>query len=144
MFGLSFEHLLILLVAALFILGPDKLPQAAAWLARAVKQVRDYASGAKEQMRSELGPEFDELRKPLEDLNALRNLNPKAAVTRYLLDDNSALSGLGNSLNMSGTTAAGVSTADQLGSNGHQVEPPRQPQQPLQPGQRPPFDPDAT
>jgi hypothetical protein len=32
-FGLSVEHLLILLPAALFILGPERLPELARWLA---------------------------------------------------------------------------------------------------------------
>jgi sec-independent protein translocase protein TatB len=86
MFGMSFEHLLILLIAALFILGPQRLPDAAAWLGRAVRQIRDYTDGARQQIRSELGPEFDELRKPLQDLNSLRMANPTSMARRYLLD----------------------------------------------------------
>jgi hypothetical protein len=54
MFGLSIEHLLILLVA-LFILGPQRLPNAAEWLGQAVRRVRGFAATAQEQMRAEPG-----------------------------------------------------------------------------------------
>ena len=37
---------------------------------------QEYATGAREQLRGELGPEFDELRKPLEELRGLRELQP--------------------------------------------------------------------
>ena len=38
-------------------------------------------------MRTERGPEFDELRKPLEELRGLRNFNPRAAATQALFGD---------------------------------------------------------
>jgi sec-independent protein translocase protein TatB len=60
MFGLSI--LLILLVVALYILGPQRLPSAAEWLGQAVRRVRGFTATTQEQMRAELGPEFDELR----------------------------------------------------------------------------------
>ena len=56
-------------------LGPEGLPSAAALAGRTVRQVREFATGAREQLRSELGPEFDELRKPLEDLRGIRDLD---------------------------------------------------------------------
>src|SRR5437588_3192273 len=86
MFDISWPEFFVLVVAGLFILGPERLPGAAAWLGRTVRQVRDYATGAREQLKSELGPEFDELRKPLEDLRSLRNFDPRRAVTQHLLD----------------------------------------------------------
>ncbi|MFC4942376.1 twin-arginine translocase TatA/TatE family subunit [Pseudonocardia sp. GCM10023141] len=92
MFDLSFEKLLVLVVAALFILGPERLPGAAAWLGQTVRKVKEFGSGAQEQIRRELGPEFEEisrplaeLRAPLQELRALRD--PRAAVMRHLLAD---------------------------------------------------------
>ncbi|GGM42806.1 sec-independent protein translocase protein TatB [Longimycelium tulufanense] len=124
--NIGWGEILVLVVAGLFILGPERLPQAAAWLGRTVRQIREYATGAHDQLRNEFGPEFDQLRKPLEDLRELRNFDPKRAVTRHLLDD--------------GPDYATPS------SNGYaDYDKPRRPtQQPLQPGERPPFDPDAT
>src|SRR3982074_3298103 len=85
--GLSFEHLLILLVAGLFILGPERLPQAAAWLGRTLHKVRTFASDTQQQRRAELGPECEERRNPLQDLRSLRAMNPRTMVEGYLFDD---------------------------------------------------------
>ena len=75
--SVGWGEILVLIIAGLFILGPERLPEAASWLAKSVRKVRDFATGAKEQLREEMGPEFDQLRKPLEDLRGLRNFDPK-------------------------------------------------------------------
>ena len=85
--SVGWGEILVLIVAGLFILGPERLPSAAAWVGRTVRQVKEYATGAREQLRGEFGPEFDELRKPLEDLRGLRDLNPRTAMQRTLFDD---------------------------------------------------------
>ncbi|WP_072482288.1 Sec-independent protein translocase protein TatB [Amycolatopsis australiensis] len=90
MFGLSIEHLLILLVVGLFVLGPERLPESARWLAQTLHKVRSFAAGAQEQLKSELGPEFEQLRKPLQDLQAIRGFDPQRTLRRYLLDEPTA------------------------------------------------------
>ncbi|MEC3980953.1 twin-arginine translocase TatA/TatE family subunit [Amycolatopsis sp. H20-H5] len=130
MFGLSLEHLLILLVAGLFILGPERLPESAQWLAQTMRRVRDYASGAQEQLRAELGPEFQDLRKPLRDLQALREFNPRTVVNRYLLDDT-----LTTERTMTATPAGGGQVSASTATAAVR---------PLEPGERAPVDPDAT
>src|SRR3954463_5253234 len=86
--SIGWAEILILVVAGLFILGPERLPAAAAWLGRNVRKVREYASGAREQLRSEMGDEsFEEFRKPLQDLQQLRNFDPRRAVTKHLFED---------------------------------------------------------
>ncbi|MFE0025004.1 Sec-independent protein translocase protein TatB [Amycolatopsis sp. NPDC059021] len=122
MFGLSIEHIVVLVVAGLFILGPERLPGAVQWVGQSIRKVRSYASGAQEQLKSELGPEFDQLRKPLQDLQSLREFNPRTVVTNYLLDEPAP-------------------AAAQPVTNGTPVTPPPAP---LRPGERPPVDPDAT
>ncbi|MGH3784414.1 MAG: twin-arginine translocase TatA/TatE family subunit [Pseudonocardiaceae bacterium] len=89
MFDLSVEKLFMLAVVALFVLGPERLPAAAAWLARTVRQIKNYANEANEKIRHELGPEFDEIRAPLNDLHSgLRAWrDPRAAVIRHLRED---------------------------------------------------------
>ena len=59
MFGLTFEKLLLIGVLAVFLLGPERLPQYAAGLARLVKGIRNMATGAKERMREEMGDDVD-------------------------------------------------------------------------------------
>ncbi|PXY37350.1 Sec-independent protein translocase protein TatB [Prauserella flavalba] len=137
--NIGWGEILVLLVAALFILGPERLPEAAAWLGRSVRKVRDFASGARQQLRDEMGPEFEEYRKPIEDLRALRNFDPKRAVTQHLFDGDPDPLGLNN---INGTNG------HSNGSNGHANGIPKAAAapapEPLKPGEKPPVDPDAT
>ena len=84
MFGLTFDKLLIIGVIAVFLLGPDRLPYYASQLARLVRTLRDLASGAKDRMREEMGPEFDEV-----DWKKLdpRQYDPRRIIREALLDD---------------------------------------------------------
>ena len=95
MFGnLSWEHILVLVVVGLVILGPERLPGAIRWTSNALRQARDYLSGVTGQLREDLGPEFDDLRGPLSELQKLRGMTPRAALTKHLLDgDDSFLTG---------------------------------------------------
>lgn len=95
MFGnLSWEHILVLVVVGLVILGPERLPGAIRWTSNALRQARDYLSGMTTQLRQDLGPEFDDLREPLSELQKLRGMSPRAALTKHLLDgDDSFLTG---------------------------------------------------
>src|SRR5918911_4006715 len=61
MFGINGSEFIVLLVVAAVVLGPERLPQYAAQLGRIVRELRRMAQGASAQMRSELGPEFDEI-----------------------------------------------------------------------------------
>jgi sec-independent protein translocase protein TatB len=123
--SVGWGEILVLIVAGLFILGPERLPSAAAWVGRTTRQVREYATGARDQLRRELGPEFDELRKPLEDLRGLRDFNPRTAVRRTLFDDDEPVKPNGYTPTNGAPTAAPTPA-------------------PLTPGERPPIDPDAT
>ncbi|OBB82386.1 twin arginine-targeting protein translocase TatB [Mycobacterium colombiense] len=95
MFGsLSWEHMLVLVVVGLVVLGPERLPGAIRWASNALRQARDYLSGVTSQLREDLGPEFDDLRVPLSELQKLRGMTPRAALTKHLLDgDDSFLTG---------------------------------------------------
>lgn len=95
MFGnIGWGEFMVLLVAALVVLGPERLPGAVSWVTKSLRQVRDYASGARQQLKDELGPDFEDLRKPLSELNELRGMTPKAVITKHLLDgDDSILTG---------------------------------------------------
>jgi sec-independent protein translocase protein TatB len=83
-FGLTFDKLIIIAVIAVFLIGPDRLPGYAAQLARLVRSLRAMADGAKERMREEMGPEFDEV-----DWKKLdpRQYDPRRIIREALLDD---------------------------------------------------------
>ncbi|KID28984.1 twin arginine-targeting protein translocase TatB [Prauserella sp. Am3] len=147
--NIGWSEILVLLVVALFVLGPERLPEAAAWLGRSVRKVREFATGARQQLRDEMGPEYEEFRKPIEDLRQLRSFDPKRAVTQHLFDGDSDPIGLkdinatrpvgGDGVRSDGssTQVAGTGTN---GSNGSSARP----SEPLKPGENAPVDPDAT
>jgi sec-independent protein translocase protein TatB len=86
-FGLTFEKLVIIGIIAVFVLGPERMPYYASQLARLVRTVRDMANGAKERMREEMGPDFDEV-----DWKKLdpRQYDPRRIIREALLDDDPA------------------------------------------------------
>ncbi|MFR9801775.1 Sec-independent protein translocase protein TatB [Pseudonocardia sp. RS010] len=136
--SVGWGEILVLVVAGLFILGPERLPSAAAWLGKTIRQVRDYATGAQTKLRDELGPEFDELRKPLEDLRGLRNFNPRTAVRRTLFEDDPDPLGI-NALRSNGSNGSAGT-----GGTAPATPPAAKPVERLAPDERPPIDPDAT
>jgi sec-independent protein translocase protein TatB len=90
-FDLSPEKLLVLGLVALFVVGPERLPAAAAWLGQAWRRVKEITAVAQHQIRQDLGPELaqlqqplDELRVPLRELHAWRQ--PATVLASRLLD----------------------------------------------------------
>jgi sec-independent protein translocase protein TatB len=83
--------MLVLVVVGLVVLGPERLPGAIRWSAGALRQARDYLSGVTSQLREDIGPEFDDLREPLSELQKLRGMTPRAALTKHLLDGDDSL-----------------------------------------------------
>jgi len=83
-FGLTFDKLLIIGVIAVFVIGPERLPQYAAGLARLVKSLRAMAGSAKDRMREEMGPEYDEI-----DWQSLdpRRYDPRRIIREALLEE---------------------------------------------------------
>ena len=89
--NVGWGEMLVLVVAGLVILGPERLPGAIRWTTGALRQARDYISGATNQLREDLGPEFDDLREPLGELSKLRGMTPRAALTKHLLDGDDSI-----------------------------------------------------
>lgn len=107
MFGLTFEKLLIIGVIAVFLLGPERLPYYAGKLGQLVRSLRDLANGAKDRMREEMGPEFDDvdwkkldprqydprriIREALTDADPFAEPAPAPTVTRSVNQDSAYL-----------------------------------------------------
>ncbi|GAA1277782.1 hypothetical protein GCM10009677_34830 [Sphaerisporangium rubeum] len=79
MFGLGWAEVLALVVIALLVLGPEKLPQAAAQAGRALRQIRQMATNARNDLQDNLGPEFANFDPT--------DLHPKNFVRKHLLSD---------------------------------------------------------
>jgi sec-independent protein translocase protein TatB len=72
MFGMSPWHIAVLVVVALVVFGPDKLPGMIRDLGKALRQVRATAQTMQDDLKSELGPEVGDL--------DLRSLHPRTFV----------------------------------------------------------------
>ena len=82
--GLSFEKLVVIAIIAAFLIGPQKLPQYAASLARLARRVREMADTAQDRVREEMGPEFEDL-----DWRKMdpRQYDPRRIIREALLDN---------------------------------------------------------
>jgi sec-independent protein translocase protein TatB len=69
----------VLLLLALFVFGPERLPQIAADAGKALRRLRTYAKQMSADLREELGPEVAGL--------DLRSLDPREIVRRNLFED---------------------------------------------------------
>lgn len=76
MFGIDAIEFILLLVLAVIMFGPEKLPEFSRKAARIFVALRDIANNAQSQLRTELGPEFADLE--------LKDLNPKAFVAKHM------------------------------------------------------------
>ena len=79
MFNIGPLELVVLALVAVVVLGPDRLPGLAKDAAQLLRTLRDLATGARTQLRDELGPEFADM--------DLRSLNPRTALQRAILGD---------------------------------------------------------
>lgn len=77
--NLGWGEIAVLLVLALFVFGPERLPTLAAEAGRGLRKVRLYVKGMTEDLRSELGPELGDV--------DLASLNPRTFVAKHLLSD---------------------------------------------------------
>lgn len=110
MFGIGLPELAVIIVVAVVVFGPDRLPDFARQAGRFVRQVRQFTQAARDDIRSELGPEFADFE--------LSDLDPRQAVRKYIQD------------------AWDESSDDD--------SPARAGERPLEAGELPPYDSDAT
>lgn len=77
--NLGWGEIAVLLVLALFVFGPERLPTLAAEAGRSLRKVRRYVKGMTDDLKTELGPELGDV--------DLASLNPRTFVAKHLLAD---------------------------------------------------------
>jgi sec-independent protein translocase protein TatB len=77
-FGIGLGELAVIALVAVVVFGPDKLPDFARQAGRFLHRLRVFATGARDDLRSELGPEFADLE--------LRDLDPRAIVRKHVME----------------------------------------------------------
>src|SRR3954466_442157 len=76
---LGWSELIVLAVVGLIVLGPERLPKAAAQAAKMLRELRSMARNATADLKAELGPEMADL--------DLASLHPRRLVQTALWDD---------------------------------------------------------
>jgi sec-independent protein translocase protein TatB len=75
-FGIGLPELAVIVIVAIFVFGPDRLPEVARQAGRLVRRAKQLADGARDQLREELGPEYADLE--------LRDLDPRVFVRKQI------------------------------------------------------------
>ena len=78
MLGVGLPEFAVLAFVAVLVFGPDKLPDFARQAAQLIKQVRRMANSARDELRTELGPEYADLE--------LRDLDPRNIVKKHIAE----------------------------------------------------------
>ena len=138
MFGINTPELVLIIIVAVLVIGPSRLPGYLEKLKNLIREVRKMASGARETIREEAGVDVDDI-----DWKKLdpRQYDPRRIIREALLadDDTEAL----NSLKM----APGAAIASMMGKDSDKSAVPvaAEPEIVRLPeGTRAPFDVEAT
>ncbi|WP_369172204.1 sec-independent translocase [Streptomyces sp. R28] len=144
-------ELVTLVVLAVLVFGPDKLPKLIQDATRTIRKIREFSESAKQDIRQELGPEFKDFE--------FEDLNPKTFIRKQLDNDELGLNEIRNGFDLkkemaevtdavhgrdaesSGSSSSSSSSAIS-GSSGGSIDMTKKPESPRE--ERPPYDADAT
>ncbi|MFE8942942.1 sec-independent translocase [Streptomyces sp. NPDC003233] len=141
-------ELVTIIVLAVLVFGPDKLPKVIQDVTRTIRKIREFSESAKQDIRSELGPEFKDFE--------FEDLNPKTFIRKQLDNDELGLKEIRNGFDLKKEMAevtdavngreseASASSASSSGSApSGRIDMTKKPEEPGK-DERPPFDADAT
>ncbi|MFF8473565.1 sec-independent translocase [Streptomyces sp. NPDC015414] len=134
-------ELVTIIVLAVLVFGPDKLPKVIQDVTRTIRKIREFSESAKQDIRTELGPEFKDFE--------FEDLNPKTFIRKQLDNEDLGLKEIRNGFDlkkeMAEVTDAVHSRDGQAPSSSPsgRVDMSKKPEE-LGKGAPPPFDADAT
>nr|WP_254594780.1 sec-independent translocase [Streptomyces sp. 8P21H-1] len=137
-----------IIVLAVLVFGPEKLPKMIQDVTRTIRKIRDFSESAKADIREELGPEFKDFE--------FEDLNPKTFIRKQLDNDELGLKEIRNGFDLKKEMAevtdavhgrdsdpASASSSPAAGATGGSVDLTKK-REKLAADERPPFDADAT
>ncbi|MCX5526366.1 sec-independent translocase [Streptomyces bobili] len=144
-------ELVTIIVLAVLVFGPDKLPKVIQDVMRTVRKIREFSESAKQDIRQELGPEFKDFE--------FEDLNPKTFIRKQLDNEDLGLKELRNGFDLKkemaevtdavhgrspepSSPSLSASSASSA-SSGDRIDMTKKPEEPAK-DDRPPFDADAT
>ena len=114
MFGINGPEFLLLLLIGILVIGPQRLPEYTQKLANLVREVRRMASGAREQIKEEVGIDIDDVDWKKYDP---RQYDPRRIIKEALLDDDTKPVSPGAPSSGTDSTAAAVAGAVAAGES---------------------------
>ncbi|MFF8941258.1 sec-independent translocase [Streptomyces sp. NPDC014864] len=136
-------ELVTLVVLAVLVFGPDKLPKVVQDVMRTIRKIREFSESAKQDIRNEMGPEFKDFE--------FEDLNPKTFLRKQLETEDLGLKEIRNGFDLKKemaevTDAVHSRESDSSsgsGASGGRVDMIKKPEESGH-DTRPPFDADAT
>jgi sec-independent protein translocase protein TatB len=127
--SIGWGEVLVVVIVGIIVIGPERLPRLITDVRAMIKAARDAVATARKELDDEFGDDFDEFRKPLSQLNNVRQMGAKGLITKTLLDgDDSFLTDLEASARSVSDAARGRgSDADQSGTAARTTSQPSQP-----------------
>jgi sec-independent protein translocase protein TatB len=77
-FDVGLMELAVIAFVAILVFGPDKLPELAKQAGGFLRKARDFTNAARDELRTELGPEYADLE--------LRDLDPRQIVRKHIVE----------------------------------------------------------
>ncbi|MEU7058440.1 sec-independent translocase [Streptomyces sp. NPDC046197] len=145
-------ELVTIIVLAVLVFGPDKLPKVIQDVTRTIRKIREFSESAKHDIRSELGPEFKDFE--------FEDLNPKTFIRKQLDNEDLGLKEIRNGFDLkkemaevtdavysresdSPASSSAASSSSGAAGSGNRVDMTKKPEG-TDHDERPPFDADAT
>ncbi|MGW1725599.1 sec-independent translocase [Streptomyces sp. NPDC002306] len=144
-------ELITLVVLAVLVFGPDKLPKVIQDVMRTVRKIREFSESAKQDIRQELGPEFKDFE--------FEDLNPKTFIRKHMDNDELGLKEIRNGFDLkkemaevtdavhsrdAESSSASSSPSSSAGPSGGRIDMTKKPEGSEGREERPPYDADAT
>ncbi|CAM3829372.1 sec-independent translocase [Nocardioides marinus] len=118
MWGVGLSELAVIAFVAVLVFGPERIPVLAKQAGQWIKVARRFAHQARDELRNELGPEYADLE--------LRDLDPRTVVRKHIIE------------------AMNDAENDDEDDDDRSSRRGRRKQRPLDEGEVPPYDLDAT
>jgi sec-independent protein translocase protein TatB len=131
-FGINGPEFILLLLIGILVIGPQRLPEYTQKLANLVREVRRMASGAREQIKEEVGIDIDDVDWKKYDP---RQYDPRRIIKEALLEDDTKPVSAGGPAAVAAAASAAAS---------HTEERPARIIESLGVGEQAPFDSEAT
>lgn len=144
-------ELVTLVVLAVLVFGPDKLPKLIQDVTRTIRKIREFSENAKDDIRTELGPEFKDFE--------FEDLNPKTFIRKQMDNDELGLKEIRNGFDLKkemaevtdavhgreaeSSSGSAASAASAASSSGGRIDMTKKPEDDGK-DDRPVFDADAT